>query len=220
MALGSGGVCAPPQPSQRAPCLMGSGECRRVYGCHSACRSFQNFFWYWFCLGEWVGAAGCAAAALAGQATLHPQTPHPPTPCPAPTMATQSRSSTASYPERSCSTAKLRPSWRRGKATGPSGSGSNCVSASSSALRGPPAAAAAAADCRGGNGAVAAHAARGCSGRAAAAAAPPDRKATRRSRAARPCGGSCCSCCGAAAEACMHWRRLCWHCCRGRQASR
>ena len=53
------------------------------------------------------------------------------------TMGMQSRSSTASYPLLSCSTAKLSSSWRRGKAIGPGGSGSSCGSASSSRLCGP-----------------------------------------------------------------------------------
>ena len=46
---------------------MRSGEYSSVYGSHSACRSFQNFFWNSFCLlGERKGrqAVGTRAARL------------------------------------------------------------------------------------------------------------------------------------------------------------
>lgn len=105
------------------------------------------------------------------------------------TMGVKSRSSHASYPLRSSSTAKFKSSWRRGNAMGPGGSGSSCDS-NSSALDGP------AASKRAGNkGVNSAAAAAGGRNRDGAAAAD---RSDRRSRLERPvkcCSFACCEGC-------------------------
>lgn len=183
------------RPASALACGMRSGACSSVYGSHSACRSFQNLFWNSSCTrGQHRGggraprrasrdaacwAAGRAAASrpcMSCRRLRRPQAAGASSRTgiaaagAAPTMGTQSRSSTASYPDRASSTAKLRPSWRRGKPTGPGWKGTSCGSASTRLLRGP-LASVAATGCSGGRPAAAADALSGCNGWTAGAAA-------------------------------------------------
>ena len=191
--------------SSRRTCVMVSGACCSLNGSHSACRSFQNSFWYSSCGARkqagWPASHGEQGDRVvmrhgkprSAAATRAPRPIHLCIHLYPPTVGTKSQSSTASYPLRRHSTAKLSWSVRRGKATGRGGSGSSCGSDRDRLLLGAPGPGAVA---RARGGRPAADVDQGRSRQAVGAAAAASSRCRRRlDRPACCCAIRCCSAC-------------------------